>query len=144
MAKPISIYTLLKTCNDLPNKKDRVLWLRKNTNTTLNTILKFTFDPNIKFLLPEGCPPIKDPIYDEPGYLYSECKRFYLFVEGGNQNLKQRRREELFINVLENISEDDRKVILGMKDKKLPFANINYKLVKEALPFLFEETNEKV
>jgi hypothetical protein len=95
------------------------------------------FDPNIKFLLPEGDPPFRASQFDEPKALMQEINRFYLFVEGGNPNLKPLRREQIFIQVLEAVSADDAKLLLAMKDKKSPYKGITKEIVQAAYPELF-------
>ena len=51
-----SIYSILKECAEPKQVKDRVELLQKNANPTLLMLLKYAFDPSIKFLLPEGDP----------------------------------------------------------------------------------------
>ena len=60
----------------------------------------------------------------------------YLFLEGpaGNPNLKQLRREQLFIQMLESLHPLEADVLLQVKDKKLNYRGLTYKLVKETFP----------
>jgi hypothetical protein len=60
-------------------------------------------------------------------------------VEGGNPNLKQIRREFLFIQLLETLSPKEAQLMASVKDKKLPFKGISEKLVQEAFPGLINE-----
>jgi hypothetical protein len=46
------------------------------------------------------------------------------------------RRETLFIELLENINPLEAKILLAVKDKKLPFKGLTAKLVEEAFPGL--------
>ena len=66
-------------------------------------------------------------------------------MEGGNPNLKPLRREFLFIQLLESIDSEDAKLLLSVKDKKLPFKGITEKIVRQAFPDLLpqEENNEQ-
>lgn len=59
-----------------------------------------------------------------------------MFVEGGNPNLKPVRREFLFIQLLESIDSEDAKLLLAVKEKKLPFKGITEKTVRQAFPDL--------
>lgn len=124
------------------DKKDRVAKLREHIkNVTLLKILQWTYDDRIKFLLPEGAPPYNPTKYlDQEGNLYNESRRLYLFVEGGNANLKPVRREFLFIQLLETLSPKEAVLVAHMKDKKLPYKGINKKLVDEAFPGLINGT----
>lgn len=124
------------------DKKDRVAKLREHIkNVTLLKILQWTYDDRIKFLLPEGTPPYNPTKHlDQEGNLYNESRRLYLFVEGGNANLKPVRREFLFIQLLETLSPKEAVLVAHMKDKKLPYKGINKKLVDEAFPGLINGT----
>ena len=95
--------------------------------------------PYCKFLLPEGKPPFKPNQFDEPRALHLEVPKFYLFAEGGNPNLKQIRREQLFIQMLENVNEDDAELLIAMKDKKSPFKGITKDVVVAAFPGLISD-----
>lgn len=133
-----SIYNILKECAEPKSKKERVELLQKNCPPVAQNILKYAFDPNIVFDLPEGEPPYKPcEFLDQEGMLYSEARRLYLFVKGGNNNLTKVRREMLFIQFIESIDKDDAKLILAVKDKKLPFKGITSDIVKQAFPNLF-------
>jgi len=114
--------------------------LQKYDNPTLRKILKYTYSEKITFnSLPKGEPPYKpSELVDQENVLYAETRRLYLFIDGGNPNLKQLRKEALFIELLENIDPRDAKLLIGMKDKKLPeeFKGISKAVVKKAFPGL--------
>jgi len=124
--------------NELKKKEERVQALKLNNNLPVRTVLAAWFDPTIKFLLPEGVPPYRESKFDEPKSFLQEVPRLYLFVEGGNPNLKQVRREQIFIEMLERINADDAKLLLSMKDKKCPFKGITKDIVNEAIPGLLK------
>ena len=134
-----SVAKLLKQINELKKKEDIIQALRINGHHTVKSILKGIYDPNIKFLLPEGKPPFKPNKFDEPKALLQEAHKFYLFVEGGNPNIKPVKREQLFIQMLEVVNADDADLLISMKDKKCPFKNITKAVVKEAFPGLIPE-----
>ena len=133
-----SISKTLEEINNLKKKDERAEALVKNGHYSLKMILKGMFDPNVKFLLPEGVPPYKPNMYDEPKALLNEVSRFYLLVEGGNPNLNQIKREQIFISMLEAVSPDDALLLLAMKDKKSPYKNITEDLVRSVFPELFQ------
>ena len=112
--------------------------LRHEQNGALKEILKYTFNPDIKFLLPPGNPPYKTvvDVSENPTYLYGLVRKLYLFVEGGNPNLKQARREYLFIEMLESIHSLEAELLLQIKDKKIKCKGLTYNLVKETFPEL--------
>ena len=101
----ISLVTIFADVAKAKTKKDKKeILLKHGNNGALKEILKYTYDPNIKFLLPPGNPPYKSVVdeTENPTYLYGLIRKLYLFVEGGNLNLKAQRREYLFIELLEN------------------------------------------
>jgi len=132
-----SVSKFLEQVNELKKKEDRIAALQANGHNAIKIILKYMFDPNIKFLLPEGTPPFRASQFDEPKALMQEVSRFYLFIEGGNPHLKPIRREQIFIQILERVNEDDAKLLLAMKDKKSPYKGITAEIVKAAYPELF-------
>jgi hypothetical protein len=71
--------------------------------------------------------------------LYTEARRLYLFLKGGNPNLTPFRREMLFINLLETVHPNDAKLLLTVKEKKLPYKGLTLNLIKEAYPGLINE-----
>lgn len=133
-----SIYNVLKECAEPKEINKRVELLQKNSTPIILNILKFAFDPNIKFLLPEGDPPYKPCEYvDQESRLYQEARKLYLFVEGGNPNLTKFKRESLFIQFIEGIDKNDAILMLSVKDKNLPFKSLTKEVVKKAFPDLF-------
>ena len=139
-----SLFEILKECSEGKTVEDRVALLHKNGSQALVTLLKYAFDPNIKFLLPDTDPPYKPTDFlDQENRLYTELRRLYLFVEGGNPNLSTLKRESLFIQLLESIDKNDAVLLCHVKNKKLPFKQLNAKVVAKAFPGLLpEETNE--
>lgn len=133
-----TIYSILKECSEVKNVKERVEKLQLSCPPVIQSLLKYAFDPNIKFLLPEGDPPYKPcEFVDQESRLYSEARLMYLFVEGGNPNLTKLKREMLFIQLLEGVHKDDAILLCSIKDKKLPFKTLNSDVVKKAFPNLF-------
>ena len=135
----ISLVTILADVAKAKNKKEKKeVLLKHGNNGALKEILKYTYDPNIKFLLPPGNPPYKSVVdeTENPTYLYGLVRKLYLFVEGGNPKLKSQRREYLFIELLESIHPKEAEILLQMKDKKLKCNGLTYNLVKETFPKL--------
>ncbi len=133
-----SISWILEFTSKLPNEEEKIKCLQANDNSAIRTILKFALDPNIKWALPEGDAPYKPCQYPhQENMLYSECRRLYLFIEGGNPNLKVLKRESMFIELLQTIDPDDAKMIISIKDKKLPWKGLTAKTVLKAYPGLF-------
>ena len=71
--------------------------------------------------------------------LLAEVRRLYLFIKGGNPNLTKIKREALYIEMLESIHPEDAKLLINIKDKKIPYKGVTLKIIKEAFPNLIEE-----
>jgi hypothetical protein len=71
--------------------------------------------------------------------LYAEVRKLYLFVKGGNDNLKPLRRETLFIQLLESLAPADADLLCAIKDKKMPYKGIDAKIIREAFPGLLPD-----
>lgn len=133
----IGISEILQRASTTLEDDLRVVWLRQNDTPTLRTILRGALDPNVKWLLPEGNPPYKPcDLLDQHHRLYTETRKLYLFVEGGNPDLKQLRREALFIELLESLDPMDAKLMLAVKDKHLPYPGVTIDIINAAFPGL--------
>ena len=111
--------------------------LLENESNPLKDLLRYAFHPDIKFALPSAEPPFKtigSPDEYNPTYLYPNIRKFYLYIEGGHDGLTQLRREQLFIQMLESLHPKEAKVVIQVKDKKLKYRGLTYKLVKETFP----------
>lgn len=133
----LSISEILKRASEITDDASRVTWLQQNASTTLQTVLRGAFDPTIKWQLPEGDPPYKPcDLVDQHHRLFTETRKLYLFIEGGNPDLKQTRREHLFIELLEAVDPEDAKLLLAIKEKRLPYPGVTKSIVDQAFPGL--------
>lgn len=136
----LGVAEILKRASLIKDENERIHWLRQNHSRPLEMVLLGAFDPKIKWLLPEGVPPYKpNDLVDQQHIFYSESRKLYLFIEGGNPNLKQLRRETLFIEMLEAIDPEDAKLLLAIKEKHLPYPGVTPDLVRKAFPGLLKE-----
>ena len=111
--------------------------LLEHESNPLKDLLRYAFHPDIKFALPTGEPPYKtigSPDEYNPTYLYPNIKKFYLYIEGGHEGLTQLRREQLFVTMLESLHPKEAAVVIQVKDKKLNYRGLTYKLVKTTFP----------
>jgi hypothetical protein len=117
-------------------KAKQVEFLKKYSSKELKIVLGYGMDPGVKWLLPETDPPYKplEQSTDQEGRFYQEVDKLEYFIatpEG--LNVKQVRREVLFIQILESIDPRDALLLLRMKNRKL---KIKKDAVKEAFPNL--------
>lgn len=138
--RKLPISHIINNAAALKTEAEKVQYLQQHYSTALTTVLQFALDKRAKWDLPEGDPPYKpsDLTFDNEGMMYSEARRLYLFLEGGNPNLTKLKRESLFIGLLESIHPDDAKIILMAKSKKMP-KGITKKVVNLAFPGLIDD-----
>lgn len=130
-----SIVNEAARADDLETK---VMILRKYDHPALRTYLKMALDKQLRWALPEGAPPFKSPEkpIDLEHVLYNELRRMYIFLEGGNPNLKQSKRELLFVTFLESLHPDEAAFFVNVvKDRKLP-DGLNEEVIRLAFPNL--------
>lgn len=136
----VSLSEFLKKVSILKTKKEKVEALKANDTLPLRIVLQGAFDPNVEWLLPPGNPPYKENAnVDQEHILISRCTKLRYFIRGFYDDLKQNKREALFVEMLEDLDKDDAVLILAVKEKKLPFTGITLDIVKEALPGLIHE-----
>ena len=114
----------------------QVDFLNLHSSYALKIVLGYGMDPGCKWLLPESDPPYT-PLFeaaDQEEKFYGECKKLLYFVDTDEgRQVKQLKREQLFIQVLESVDPRDAKLILRMKNRQL---KISMEAVKIAFPNL--------
>ena len=141
----LSIDEILMGIDQLKTNEERVATLKKYKHDAIEAILRGAFDPDIKWALPAGPVPYRaSGAIDQQGMLYSEYKRFYIFIEGSCPNLRQARRELLFVQFLESLHPGDAALMSHVKDKHLPYPNITPELVEEAFPGLLGNWKKEI
>ena len=128
---------LQKVSNAKTKAEKKKLLVQYNTNA-LRAILIANFDDSIVSELPPGDVPYTPndaPEGTEHSVLEKEYRKLYLFFRGGSTTLKQSRREELFIQMLEGLTAGEAEVLTLVKDKKLGKRwKITKAVVSEAFP----------
>lgn len=132
--RPLSV--IVEEIEKQKSRNKQVALLRSNSCAELKSVLGFGMDPNVKWLLPDTVPPYTalEESLDVEGRFYSEVKKLIYFVDSPEgRDVRQIKREQLFVQVLESIDPRDAKLLLRMKDRKL---KIKKESVKEAFPNL--------
>lgn len=140
----LSLSEIINNACNLKTKQEKIEWLQKHDTIPLRTILKYTYDKNIEFLIPTTPPPWKKNSYiGVEGMLFKETRRLRIFIKGGGyDNLDQVKRENLFISLLEDIDNNDAELLCKMIAQK-PFKGLSLKQVEAAFPDLIEKVKEK-
>lgn len=131
----LSIAEIVNKATELKTVEEKVDWLRKHDNVALRTVLKYMYDKNVEFLIPNSPPPWKKNQYvGVEGMLYNEARRLKIFVKGGGyDNLNKVKREQLFISLLEDIDNADAELLCKMIEQK-PLKGLSKNVVVTAFP----------
>ena len=100
--------------------KDPTSLAKYRENAGLKFLFQYAFIPEQKFDLPEGAPPFKEdpaPLGMSPANLIMETKKLYVFTKA--KELNKVRKEQLFIQLLENVHPSEAKLLIAVKDQKL-------------------------
>lgn len=135
----LSIHEQFKDVEKQKTKKEKIAKLQEyfKESRTMAIILDLTFNSKIKWLLPPGAPPYNanDKDMDLQHVLKNDARKLQYFINTreGN-NMKPLRRETMFIELLESVDYFDAKLLVSIKDGKLPYEGITKKLVQDAFP----------
>ena len=118
-------------------KKQKIELLRQHNTDALRMVLKSSFDPRIEWELPEGDVPYtvnEAPEGTEHNMLVHEARTLYHYIKGGNPQLTQNRRENMFIQLLEGLHQSEAEIIVAAKDKGLhrKYKGLSANVVREA------------
>ena len=130
-------HEVLTKVNNAKDKPKKIAVLKEHDTPGLRRIIKGSFDPNIKWELPEGTPPFianEAPEGTEHSLLENESKKFWHFVEGADTDTSKTRKETLFIQMLEGLHASEAKVLIDVKNKSLnkTYKGLTSDMVKEA------------
>jgi len=133
----LSFHEILTKVNNAKDKPKKIEVLRKYDTNELRMLMKGAFDPKLEWLMPEGSPPYKvneAPVGTEHTWLKQEVKRMFHFLKGGNPQLSQMKRDNMFIQMLEGLCAEEAKLLIQVKDKELNkhYKGLTANLVKEA------------
>ena len=133
----LSFHEILTKVNNAKDKPKKIEVLKKYDTNELRMFLKGAFDEKLEWLLPEGKPPYTPndaPVGTEHTWLKQEVKRMFHFLKGGNPQLSQMKRDNMFIQMLEGLSEEEAKLLVWAKDNELNkhYKGLTANLIKEA------------
>ena len=144
MGARVGIAEFFEHVSKLKKRTEKVEILKANDSYEIRTILQGAFDPRVKWALPEGTPPYNPTtLVDQENVLIHSLRKLIYFVEGGAPNLKQLKRESMFIELLETVAPADAKLLCAIKDKKMPYKGITVDIVREAFPDLLPPEESK-
>jgi hypothetical protein len=135
---------IFSVANGLNSDEDRVIYLRQNATKAVKELLRYNFNNDIKFLLPEGRPDLKKDEgdfnpqrgffegVDDGATLNYEMRKMYLFIEGGHPALTSLKRESLWHELINSLHPEEADDLWHMKDKKL---QVKYKKITHLVAY---------
>ena len=135
-----NIYEIFDEFESCGNKKQRMEVIGKNLSQTLVDVLKWTFHPEIEWLVKEMPESYILPTDHLPGIsraqLSTEIRKLYLFQKGNPtaDKLTDKKREQLLVEYLDNLEPREAEVVMGIFNKDLGVKSLNAKFIKEFFP----------
>ena len=131
---------LFKAVHGKKDKKGKADLLSQYKRDDVKALLIWNFDKEIRSAIPEGDVPFKKneaPI-NSGGHtrLVHEWRTLYNYIRGGNDQLSQMKRENMFIQLLESLHESEAELLLLVKDKKL---QTKYRITRALVEEVFDE-----
>ena len=131
------MHEVLQKVSNAKTKAEKVKLLREHNTQALRSLLIINFDESIISLLPDGEPPFQkneSPEGTDHTKLEKEARILHHFFKGGS-SIAKAKRESMFIQMLEGLSEGEANVLILAKDKKLGKRwKITKQCVEEAFP----------
>ena len=121
---------------------------KKRENFATKALLQLNFHPAVKWLLPPGAPPYTPSTEGDmtSNSLHYEIKKLDYYTDPSPHSLDELpmlRREAMFVGLLERLDPQDAVMMIAIKDKKLSYKGLTYKLVKDTWPELLPDVEEE-
>ena len=138
----LSIAEVLEEVGKAKTREDKRDALKKNESWSLKALLQQNFHPDAKWLIPPGAPPYNANQNSADTSLLYEAKKLEYYTSR-KQKISMLKREAMFVSLLERLSPDEAEILIALKDQKLSYKGLTYKLVKDTWPDLLPEQEEK-
>ena len=136
----LNMYDILEEFQKTPSKETL---LKYQNYKPFIELLRYTYDPRIKFYIKEFPKNYKKPD-TVPGIRYNGINnilsKLYLFIIGNPtadklNNLPQK-QNKILLEILESLEPKEAQTLINVFNKNLKTPKLNYKLVKETFPTL--------
>ena len=140
-----NILETLELVGKAKTREEKRQVLADRDNFATRALLQLNYHPDVKWHLPPGAPPYTPgQVADStPNSLHFEVKKLDYYVDPSPHDLPMLRRESMFVELLERVDPKDAKLIIAVKDRKLSYKGLSYKLVKDTWPDLLPDIEEK-
>ena len=140
MVRDASVAEIFSEASKLKSKKDKVEFLSQYKNRKdMEHIVKGAYHPAIVWLVPDGPLPEGVEFNDVPAVdladdrLNRAYRQFQYLVKGGPE-MKQSKREDIYLNILRSVHESEAKLLISVIGKKLPYKGMTRNLMLEIFP----------
>ena len=137
------IVETLEMVSKAKTREEKRQILKDRENFATKAILQLNYHPDVKWKIPKGAPPYTPNENQADASLHYEVKKLDYYVEPSPHNLPMLRREAMFVQLLERLTPKDAKLLIDMKDKKISYKGLSYKLVRDTWPDLLPEIEEE-
>lgn len=119
--KSITLFEILTKANSAENPVEVLQnYIKKDSRVT--PVLGYALNPNFKMPLPDGIPPYipsQHNIGVSPVEILNTHNKLYIMY---SKDTKQYRKEEIFVQWLEDMAPEEAKLMIHIKDQTLPEA----------------------
>ena len=148
LVQDASVAEILSEASKLKSKNDKVEFLSQYKNRKdMEHIVKGAYHPAIVWLVPDGPLPEGVQLSDVPAVdladdrLIRAHRQFQYLVKGG-PDMKQSKREDIYLNILRAVHESEAKLLMSVVGKKLPYKGMTRALMLETFPDWLPKSNE--
>ena len=135
-----SVAEILSEASKLKSKKDKIEFLSQYKNRKdMELIIKGAYHPAIVWLVPAGPLPEGVQFSDVPAVdladdrLNRAHRQFRYLVQGG-PDMKQSKREDIYLNILRSVHESEAKLLMSVVGKKINYKGMTRALMLETFP----------
>lgn len=129
---------ILQAVSSAKTKKHKIEILQEYRSPALVSLFVWNYDDSVKSAIPVGDVPYTPndaPTPEAQSKLSSQYRTLYNYVKGGNDSLRQVKRESLFIELLESLHPDEAELVCLVKDKTMNKKyRVTHNVIKEAYP----------
>ena len=137
------IVETLEMVSKAKTREEKRQILKDRENFATKAKLQLNYHPDVKWKIPKGAPPYTPNENQADASLHYEVKKLDYYVDPSPHNLPMLRREAMFVQLLERLTPKDAKLLIDMKDKKISYKGLSYKLVRDTWPDLLPEIEEE-
>jgi len=139
----VNVVETLEMVGKAKTREEKRQILLDRDNFALKAILQLNYHPDVKWKIPAGSPPYTPNDTAGDSSLHYEVKKLDYYIDPSPHELPMLRREAMFVQLLERLDSKDAKLIIAMKDKKITYKGLSYKLVNDTWPDLLPDVEEK-